>query len=200
MVKKQSLFQNKLFQATIIVSIIMLSSGFFMSQTDKMFGKAASSTITGTMVLMDKPTGSTLKNGNFSIYLPTETCNVSVIRCGSECISDSYQVTGTTRFDFDVYGIGAGGATGISSYSSEQRCYSKTIQPADAGGYSDVYVTITHSGCCTGCSTGQGTYLVTLPWTFNSQDCDAGVCTVSASTWYTLGEINYVAASYSCTL
>ena len=56
MVKNQSLFQNKLFQATLMVSIILISSAIFMSQTDKMFGKAATP-ITGHMVLFEAGPG-----------------------------------------------------------------------------------------------------------------------------------------------
>ena len=73
MVKKQSLFQSKLFQATIMVSIILFSSGFFMSQSDKMFGKAASGMITGTMVLIDQKTD-IIDDVEYQIALPKDTC------------------------------------------------------------------------------------------------------------------------------
>ncbi|NOR85027.1 hypothetical protein GQ473_02830 [archaeon] len=55
--KNISLFQNKLFQATLMVSIILVSSAIFMSQTDKMFGKAAGTPITGHMVLFEAGPG-----------------------------------------------------------------------------------------------------------------------------------------------
>ena len=70
----KSLLENKVFQAGIIVSIILLSSAVFVSQTDRIFGKAAAGgPITGTMILIDHPT-TIIGDMEYRIFLPKETC------------------------------------------------------------------------------------------------------------------------------
>ena len=91
----KSLLENKVFQAAVIVSIILLSSVVFVSQTDRIFGKAAAGTpITGMIVLYDKDptTNSYVQSINFDpvIYLPSEDCVGVVNYCfGNMDISSS---------------------------------------------------------------------------------------------------------------
>ena len=95
--ESKSLLENKVFQAGIIVSIILLSSAVFVSQTDRIFGKAAAGTpITGTIVLFDQggDTGIVTKSFFSKIYLPKASCIAHANYCfGSGSVGTSKCIT-----------------------------------------------------------------------------------------------------------
>jgi len=79
--KNESFFDNKVFQAALIVSIVLVSSAFFISQTDNMFGKAAGQNITGTLILHDYELyGDTTWASSFS--LPGTSCETKIVLSG----------------------------------------------------------------------------------------------------------------------
>jgi hypothetical protein len=77
--KKHPLLQNKLFQASVIISLVLISSAIFISQADKLFGKAATP-VTGTLVLSDKLGDEWIWGSSFA--LPGNTCDVKVTAAG----------------------------------------------------------------------------------------------------------------------
>jgi len=115
--KGNSFFDNKVFQATLIVSIVLVSSGFFVSQTDNMFGKAATP-ITGHMVLYEagpggisavsaggndwdyddttniRETWATINSYSEKLFIPGTDCTLFGKCCDSR---NYYSCTGNTR-------------------------------------------------------------------------------------------------------
>ena len=81
--KTTSLSKNKLFQATIIVSIILLSFTIYLSQTNNQTAKATTSTnITGTIVITDHPLNT--NDYKAQIYLPSTNCAGEINYCYSD--------------------------------------------------------------------------------------------------------------------
>lgn len=89
---------SRIVQAAVIVSLILISSAIFLSQADKIAGKAQTTAITGTMVLFDQNVDSTsytqLKRLYYEFYLPTASCTGIANYCAglvdserSECSS-----------------------------------------------------------------------------------------------------------------
>ncbi|RLG12948.1 MAG: hypothetical protein DRN71_05565 [Candidatus Nanohalarchaeota archaeon] len=89
--ESKSLLENKVFHAAVIVSIILLSSAVFVSQTDRIFGKAATGTpITGTIVLFDQGGGDGIKSFFSKIYLPRASCIAYANYCFGDGTLSSY--------------------------------------------------------------------------------------------------------------
>lgn len=85
-------------QATILASVLLVASAVFLSQTDKIFAKAASSNIRGTMVLMDKPSSVLAVFPQFALYpsnvlapisLPGTSCTLQITACSDELFTSS---------------------------------------------------------------------------------------------------------------
>ena len=81
--KTTSLSKNKLFQATIIVSIILLSFTIYLSQVNNQTAKAATSmNMTGTIVITDHPLNT--MDYKAQIYLPSTNCAGEINYCYSD--------------------------------------------------------------------------------------------------------------------
>ena len=203
MVKKQSLFQNKLFQATLIVSMILVSSAIFISQSDNIFGKAAAGVnITGTIVLHDSSVG--VFNDGFS--LPGTTCDVLITACSDETYKQlidgdslsspgwsSTHVVNSASCNFPDVECSVGGTP---AYNSKCTVMSR-VRIDDFGG------TLVSVGSST-CSTYRYTFLSGgLHTTKTYGVASNGVPLSSTSSkyndycWNT--PANYVSVSYSCT-
>lgn len=90
----QQFLRGKIFMAGLLISIILVSSAIFLSQADKLFGKAQTAAITGVIVLYDKdPSQSSYvqaKSFDPILYLPNENCVGTVNYCfGNKDIASS---------------------------------------------------------------------------------------------------------------
>jgi len=117
--------KNKIFHAAIIVSFILISSAIFISQTDKIFGKAAAASITGTMVLHDAP----VPVSSINVVLPGSSCTTTIMGCGDAAPTRLSSYSGTpastykesTSACFDVCSYGsqcAAGSVDCGSWAS----------------------------------------------------------------------------------
>ena len=163
----KSLLENKVFQAGIIVSIILLSSAVFVSQTDRIFGKAAAGTpITGTIVLYDQGSDNGISTKSYfsKIYLPKASCIADANYCfgdgsigNSKCVTKQiYNADGDNMFTIDLKPgnrIGGGGSCG-GSYTKQRAdtfIYAKCSVTAWEWGTATASV-ITGAGTVVSCS------------------------------------------------
>ncbi len=139
--------EKKLLYGAIIFSLILISTGFFITQIGNVFSKAAG-TITGTIVLSDEiKYESTISPGTsltFPISLPGTSCNVKFTACGNgdgsyhqisvlgitTLTETSYEqckiLTGTLTSNIYEYRIKVGVSSGIAAVTYAAVAYSCT--------------------------------------------------------------------------
>ena len=123
--------KNKIFHAAIIVSMVLVSSAIFISQTDRIFGKAAGSGISGTIILYDQGTTSGIRTTSFFsyVYLPSGSCSAYANYCfgdgttaNSKCVSKQISNVSANMFAVDLKPgtvLGSGGSCG-TTYTKQQ--------------------------------------------------------------------------------
>ena len=135
--ESKSLLENKVFQAGIIVSIILLSSAIFVSQTDRIFGKAAAGMpITGTIVLFDQGNSNGISTKSYfsKIYLPKASCIAYANYCFGDTAVDGFcrskqifSPEGDNLFTIELIGpgikLGQGGSCGTSYTKQQENSY-----------------------------------------------------------------------------
>lgn len=83
-------------KALLLLSLLLIASAVFLSQSDKLFAKAASSNIRGTMVLADKPSFVSQGYPQFAttvlapVALPGTTCRIVITGCSSVVVVGTY--------------------------------------------------------------------------------------------------------------
>jgi len=143
--------KNKIFQAAIIVSIVLISSAIFISQTDRIFGKAAASPIIGTMVLMDVPsTGGGPMQYSTDIYLPGTSCVGNATFCYSGAQNDCKKtpLVNEGGGKYSIAAIGPSSSTAVSWSGSACESSSSTTQTLTANYYAFTVSSISSWSTC----------------------------------------------------
>ena len=168
--------EKKLLYGAIIFSLILVSTGFFITQTTNFFSKAVGS-ITGTVVLRNiMPSSAYFINDSVSaISLPGTTCKVKLAGCGAAGNAGSPDVV-AALFSFD-----SGSLTKQVANASIQEIFTgSTVAGVCTASYYDNIPSKTYLVLFSGCpnKTGAGPHTVTCP--------------VGSQFWY-------LAAAYECT-
>ena len=91
--KTANAFSGQATKALILLSLLLVASAVFLSQSDKLFAKAASSNIRGTIVLSDNSGDTNTNTARASgIALPGSSCNIIITAClrdGGENTADA---------------------------------------------------------------------------------------------------------------
>lgn len=188
---------SRIVQAAVIVSLILISSAIFLSQADRIAGKAQATKITGTMVLLDQPTN-IRDSMDYKVYLPTTACTGNANVCyGTDTSNTNCKSMPLSKVSGYLYAVPIGEVLATQSVS----CGTNTISfnnVAIATGGKFAYLSLAGYEWCL--QTVSGTISLTSPPATLSMGYAGYTCVGGRSTSTVVDASSYTSLTGSITV